>query len=74
MSFYVETTILVLCIFIIIRMAYIDRRIDATKVELIIMVKELQKLRAALGISEPKEDIKIQPPKPKPKDYDNYAA
>ena len=65
MSFYVETAILILCVFTVVKMAYIDRRIDATKVELIIMVKELQKLRAGLGISEAKEIIETQPPKAK---------
>ena len=74
MLFYIETLLLILCVFIVVRMAYLDRKIDAAKIELIIMVGELKELRAMLGIAKAKGTIEIKPPKENPNGGTDWAS
>ena len=74
MLFYIETLLLILCVFIVVRMAYLDRKIDAAKIELIIMVQELKQLRSMLGIAKAKGVIEIKPPKENPNGGTDWAS
>jgi len=74
MLFYIETLLLIMCVFIIVRMAHIDRRIEAAKIELIIMVQELKQLQAMLGIAKAKGVIEIKPPQENPNSGTDWAS